>query len=59
MTALAPPLTVPPPRPAAFVEDADAPSQAFEIQAFDAPLGAEVLGLDLARPLIAGRRAHS
>ena len=51
MTALAPPLTVPPPRPAAFVEDADAPSQAFQVQAFDAPLGAEVLGLDLARPL--------
>lgn len=30
---------------------ASRPRQDFEIRAFDAPLGAEVLGLDLARPL--------
>lgn len=39
------------------------PSQAFEVHAFDAPFGAEVVGLDLARPLNAAdfqalHRAH-
>ena len=33
-----------------FVAD-PVPSQAFEVHAFDAPFGAEVVGLDLARPL--------
>lgn len=39
------------------------PSQAFEVRAFDAPFGAEVVGLDLAKPLNAAdfqalHRAH-
>jgi len=29
----------------------DAPSQSFDIQPFDAPLGAEIIGLDLTQPL--------
>ena len=29
----------------------DAPSQSFEIKPFDAPLGAEIIGLDLSQPL--------
>lgn len=29
----------------------DAPSQSFDIRPFDAPLGAEIVGLDLSRPL--------
>lgn len=36
---------------AVFASLPDAPSQDFEIHAFDEPLGAEVLGLDLSRPL--------
>src|SRR5690606_41449252 len=29
----------------------DTPSQSFEIKPFDAPLGAEIIGLDLTQPL--------
>jgi taurine dioxygenase len=30
---------------------ADAPSQSFEVRRFDAPVGAEIIGLDLSQPL--------
>ncbi|MFM9426614.1 taurine dioxygenase [Variovorax sp. GrIS 2.14] len=51
MTAIA---TVPPTMPTATSTDSAAdsiPSQAFEVRRFDAPVGAEIVGLDISKPI--------